>query len=66
MLEGGAISIVEMYYTTNLVAVVGKNEKADFTPHRLSIWDTQSSQCQMEITFTSLIEFVKLNKERYV
>ena len=56
------IGIVEMLYNTNVVAVVGKNEKGEFSQCRLSIWDTVSESIKTGFTYSSPIEFVKMNK----
>lgn len=64
--DGDPISIVEMLFNTNIVAVVGKNDKGDFTYRRLSIWDTMNSCSRMEMSYTMAIEYVKMNKHRYL
>ncbi len=58
------MKIVEMLYTTNIIAVVGKNERMLFTPRRLTIWDTNASSSYLEMSFPSPIIAVRLNKHR--
>ena len=36
----GAVSIVEMQETSNLIAIVGHGENYTFSQKRLTIWDT--------------------------
>ncbi|MDR3547375.1 MAG: hypothetical protein P4M11_03715 [Candidatus Pacebacteria bacterium] len=54
-----------MLYSTNIIAVVGLNERAVFTPRRLTIWDTNTQTSRMDFSFNSLISYVKMNKQRY-
>ena len=65
-LEGAAVSIVEMLYNTNIIAVVGKTEKASFDPRRLTIWDTNNQVSRMNFTLEENITFAKMNKNRYL
>jgi len=55
-----------MLYSTNLIAVVGKNDRAIFAPKRLTIWDTNSQTSRMDMSFISPITGVKLNKKRLI
>ena len=55
-----------MLYNTNIIAVVGKHDRAIFVPRRLTIWDTNSQTSRMEISFGSAISGVKLNKKRLI
>ncbi len=57
---------MEMAYSSNLVAVVGAEEKEDFSPKKLTIWATDSNTSLCERTFLFKIEAVKLNKSRLV
>ncbi len=54
-----------MLYSTNIIAVVGLNERAVFTPRRLTIWDTNTQTSRMDFSFNSPIAYVKMNKQRY-
>lgn len=63
-LEGAAVNIVEMLYSTNIIAVVGTNERAIFTPRRLTVWDTNSQTSRADFSFNSPINYVKMNKQR--
>ncbi len=63
--EGGGVKLVEMLYNTNIVAIVGIQDRAIFTPRRLTLWDTNASCSRLEIAFSSPIAFVKMNKLSY-
>ena len=55
-----------MAYTSNILAVVGVDEKDDFSPKKLTIWTTDSNSVLCERTFLFKIEAVKLNKSRLI
>lgn len=59
----GPISIIEMQYTSNILAIVGHGENYSFSQKRLTIWDTLINSGTMEISFTSKITKVRLNQE---
>jgi autophagy-related protein 18 len=67
-LENGGVSIVEMLYTTNLLALVGSLDETGsmFSPRRLTIWNTNNSTALCEISFLSNIIYVKMNKQRLI
>ena len=64
VLVGAAVSIVEMLYSTNIIAIVGKRDRYVFVPKRLTIWDTNNETSRMDISFNTPITHVKLNKRR--
>jgi hypothetical protein len=55
-----------MLHSTNIVAVVGKNERAAFTRKRLSLWDINASCSRLDIAFNSDILGIKMNRRKYV
>jgi len=55
-----------MAYTSSILAVVGADEKDDFSPKKLTIWITDSNSVLCERTFLFKIEAVKLNKSRLI
>ena len=57
----GAVSIVEMQMTSNLIAIVGHGENYQFSQKHLTIWDTIMQSGVAEISFTSKIAKVRLN-----
>lgn len=54
-----------MLYSTNIIAVVGMNDRAIFTPRRLTVWDTNSQTSRIDFSFNSPIVYVKMNKQRF-
>ena len=64
-IDGAGAAIVEMAYSSNIVAVVGAEEKEVFSPRKLTIWTTDSNSSLCDRTFLFKIEAVKLNKSRY-
>lgn len=59
----GPVSIIEMQYTSNILALVGHGENLQFSQKRLTIWDTKINSGTAEISFTSKIVKVRLNME---
>ncbi len=54
-----------MAYTSNILAIVGADEKDDFSPKKLTIWTTDSNTVLCERSFLFKVEAIKLNKSRY-
>lgn len=48
------------------MAVVGANDRAVFTPRRLTVWDSNSQSSRVDFSFNSPISHVKMNKQRLV
>lgn len=63
--EGGC-SIVEMLFSTSLLAVVGVGDQPSMSPRRLRIINTKRHSVICEVTFPSTILAVKMNKSRLV
>ena len=59
----GAVSIIEMQYTSNILALVGDGDSLQFSQKRLMIWDTKANGGTAEISFSSKIVKVKMNQE---
>lgn len=64
-MEGG-IGIVEMLFCTSLVALVGAGEQPAFSPRRLQITNTKRQSTICELTFSTSILAVKLNRKRLI
>ena len=47
----GPVSIVEMQYTSNILAIVGASDSSSFSQKRLTIWDTKINSGTAEISF---------------
>jgi len=59
----GAVSIVEMQYTSNILAIVGHGENYEFSQKRLIIWDTKIHTGTAEISFSTKIVKLRMNYE---
>jgi len=57
----GPVSIVEMQYTSNILALVGVGDNPTFSQRRLTIWDTKIQGATCEISFNSKLMKIKLN-----
>ncbi|KXS11752.1 WD40 repeat-like protein [Gonapodya prolifera JEL478] len=62
----GGIGIVEMLFSTSLVALVGAGEQPAFSPRRLQLTNTKRQSTICELTFVTAILAVKLNRRRLV
>lgn len=51
-----------MAFTSNIVALVGAEEKDDFSPRKLTIYTTDTGCVLCERTFLFNIDAVKLNR----
>ena len=54
-----------MLYNTNLIALVGSGEQPEFSPRRLTLWNTSNSTILCELSFLTKIQGVKMNKLRF-
>ncbi|GBG32931.1 Autophagy-related protein 18 [Hondaea fermentalgiana] len=63
--EGG-IGIVEMLFSTSLVALVGGGEKPAFSPRHLKLWNSKTASVICELDFSSRIQAVKMNRKRLI
>ena len=65
----GPISIVEMMYTSNILALVSLGDdhsQQSPSQRKLTIWDTKSNLATAEISFNSKIVKVKMNQDLIV
>ncbi|AOA63853.1 Phosphoinositide binding protein [Komagataella phaffii GS115] len=63
--DGGA-SIMEMLFSTSLVAVVGTGDKPSTSTRKLKIVNTKRNTIICELSFSTAILAVKLNRKRLV
>lgn len=63
--EGG-IGLVEMLFSTSLVALVGAGEQPAFSPRKLKIVNTKRDTTICELNFPTTVLSVKLNRRRMV
>ena len=64
--ETGGYGIVEMLFSTSLLAVVGVGDQPAMSPRRLRIINTKRHSVICEVTFPSTILAVKMNKARLI
>lgn len=64
--KDGGYSIVEMLFSTSLVALVGSGDSPHLSPRRLHLVNTKKSTTICEVTFPTTIVSVKLNRSRLV
>ncbi|KAJ3353533.1 autophagy protein [Allomyces javanicus] len=62
----GGIGIVEMLFTTNIIALVGAGEQHTHSPRRLQIMNTKKQSVICELDFPSAVLAVHLNRRRLV
>lgn len=64
--KDGAIGIVEMLYSTSLLALVGLGEEQNNSPRKLRIINTKRQTTICEMTFPTSVLAVRMNRERLV
>jgi len=64
--EDLGIGIVEMLFTTSLVAIVGNGEKMNSSQRRLLIANTKRNSTICELSFASAILAIKINRKSIV
>lgn len=62
--DSGGYGIVEMLFSTSLLAVVGIGDQPAMSPRRLRIINTKKHSVICEVTFPTSILSVKMNKSR--
>mmetsp|Transcript_3416 Transcript_3416/g.8014 ORF Transcript_3416/g.8014 Transcript_3416/m.8014 type:complete len:437 (-) Transcript_3416:187-1497(-) len=62
----GSIKIVEMLFSTSLVALVGAGKQPDFSPRRIRLYNTKIRSFICELDFTTTVLNVKMNHRRLV
>ncbi|GMG30246.1 unnamed protein product [[Candida] boidinii] len=64
--DSGSIGIVEMLFSSSLLAIVGMGDQNSLSPRRLKIINTKRQTTICELTFPNSILSVKLNRERLI
>ncbi|KAM7252655.1 hypothetical protein ACFE04_008164 [Oxalis oulophora] len=62
----GAFMIVEMLYSTSLLAIVGAGEQPSLSPRRLCLFNSTSGNALRDLNFLTSILAIRLNKKRLV
>jgi len=60
----GGVGVVQMLYSSSLVALVGAGVRPGDSTRRLRLWNTQSNTAITELTFSSTVLTVRLNNAR--
>lgn len=63
--DGGA-NLIEMLFSTSLIAVVGNGDKPSNSPKRLKIINTKRKSIICELSFPTAVLTVKMNRKRLV
>ncbi|XP_024540257.1 autophagy-related protein 18b isoform X1 [Selaginella moellendorffii] len=61
----GAVNLIEMFFTTSLLALVGAGKQPELSPRRLFILNT-ATQVKRAVDFVSSVLAVRWNKKRIV
>ncbi|KAK9932073.1 hypothetical protein M0R45_019323 [Rubus argutus] len=62
----GAFVIVEMLFSSSLLAIVGAGEEPSLSPRRLCLFNTTSGTALRELNFLTSILAVRMNRKRLV
>ncbi|XP_042469086.1 autophagy-related protein 18d-like [Zingiber officinale] len=65
-LKSGGFGIVEMFFRSNILALVGSGSNTQYPPNKVVIWDDHQSRCIGEFTYRSDVRGVKLRRDRIV
>lgn len=65
-IENGGFSIVEMLFSSSLVALVGNGDSPSLSPRKLRLVNTKRRSVICEITFPTAIMSVKMNRARLI
>ncbi|KAF9602183.1 hypothetical protein IFM89_025483 [Coptis chinensis] len=62
----GAFSIVEMLFSSSLLATVGAGEQPSLSPRRLCLFNTKTGKSLKELNFLTSILAVRVNRKRLI
>ena len=63
---GGGLGAVEMFYKSNILAMVGGGTHPKYPTNKAVIWDDQQAKCIGELSFKTPVITVKLRKDKVV
>eukprot|EP01102_Stenamoeba_stenopodia_P021165 TRINITY_DN8451_c0_g1_i3.p1 TRINITY_DN8451_c0_g1~~TRINITY_DN8451_c0_g1_i3.p1 ORF type:complete len:354 (+),score=51.70 TRINITY_DN8451_c0_g1_i3:375-1436(+) len=63
---GGGVGVVELHYTSSLVALVGSGDEPTLSPRKLKLFNTKTNTTLYELNFITAILAIKWNRQRLV
>lgn len=60
----GGVSIIEMLYKSNIMAIVGSANNKIYPQNKVIIWDDNSAKVVTDISFETHVKAVKLKKDK--
>ena len=60
----GGISIVEMLYSSNVMALVGGGKSPKWPTNKVMLWDDHQMKCIGEMAFGGEVKAVKMRKDK--
>lgn len=64
--DEGGVSLVEMLFCTSLICLVGAGDQPTFSPRRLRIYNTKTSEYICELNFLSTVLNLRLSLARLI
>ena len=62
--DGAGIAVLEMLFSSSLVALVSAGERPGDSPRRLRLWNTRSNASICDLNFSTAVLAVRMNKAR--